>query len=314
MTTTTIDYAKLLNREPHQIDRELVGDFLRDKVVAITGAGGTIGAELARQCDTFDCRKVVLIERAEPALVQIERQMGSEYRAYVTDVTREQKIREVFEFEQPDIVFHTAAHKHVPKTEEDPDEALVNNYEGLKHTAQAAARTGVGTFILISTDKAVMPTSTLGLTKALAEKYIQYIDARCSTCAFASVRFGNVIGSSGSVVEVWQEQLERGEPLTVTDWGMTRYFMSLVEASGLVLEATATTCGGETFVLDMGEPVPLRTLAQAMVTANRLDPVDVLAHVTKTKRPGEKMHEVLVADGEQLEPTSVDGIQRVVRC
>jgi FlaA1/EpsC-like NDP-sugar epimerase len=309
MITTAMDYARLLTRKTHQIDRQLVNSFLRGKVVAVTGAGGTIGSALSNLTDTFDIERLILVERAEPALVRVENAINHPCRGYATDVTREKAIRQVFEYEEPDVVFHTAAHKHVPKTEEDPDEAILNNYTGLKYAALAASKSGCETFVYISTDKAVQPISTLGLTKALGEKYMRWINAR-SDCDFASVRFGNVIGSSGSVLEVWERQANSLEPLTITDPEMTRYFMTIEEAAGLTLSAASICDGGEVFVLDMGEPITIMDLMQRFAAMYG----EKLTYRTIKTRAGEKQDERLYTEDEHEEPSGIDGVSKAIRC
>jgi FlaA1/EpsC-like NDP-sugar epimerase len=301
-----MDVAALLGRTQVSLDTPELQRFLASKTVLVTGAGGSIGSEICRQIMKFCPRRLLLLERAENALFEVDRELrerwiGADLVPLLADITDENRIEKVFGQYSPDVVFHAAAHKHVPMMEHNPGEAVKNNVFGTKVVADAALACGSGAFVLISTDKAVNPTSVMGATKRCAELYIQSLNAPEST-RFVAVRFGNVLGSSGSVVPIFQKQIAAGGPVTVTHPEMKRYFMTIPEASQLVMQAGAIGNGGEIFVLDMGGPVKILDLAKGMIARAGLNEDDCPILFTGV-RPGEKLYEELAADDEQTLPT-----------
>ncbi|MGB9607794.1 MAG: UDP-N-acetylglucosamine 4,6-dehydratase family protein, partial [bacterium] len=297
----------LLPRLPAKVKIEEIASFLAGKVVLVTGAGGSIGGELSKQIASYPLKKLVLLGHGENSLFQIEQELREKSPSFpikvvVGDIRDREKMEYVFEKHKPDIVFHTAAHKHVPLMELNPDEAITNNVLGTKILAELAMRTGVEKFIYISTDKAVNPVSVMGAAKRVGEMLMKYFQGRSST-AFISVRFGNVLGSRGSVLEVFERQLNLGLPLTITDPAMERYFMSIPEAVSLILKAGEMGKGGEVFVLEMGEPVRIMDLAKrfARLKGKRLRNEDI--RITG-RRPGEKLREELIEEGEKTVPTA----------
>ncbi len=297
----------LLRREPVQLDEEVVSDSIRSQVVLVTGAGGSIGSELCRQICRFGPERLVLVERYENALFEIHRELLASFPQVVLDprvgdVCDIERLSQIFEATRPQIVFHAAAHKHVPMMEWNPGEAVKNNIGGTRTIADLSDRTGVQRFVLISTDKAVNPTSIMGATKRVAEIYIQALSQRSST-RFVTVRFGNVLGSNGSVIPIFKEQIARGGPITVTHPDMRRYFMTIPEASQLVLQAGAMGQGGEIFILDMGEPVRIVDLARDLITLSGLRPDDDIEIRFSGVRPGEKLFEELSTSSEQADTT-----------
>lgn len=314
-TREEIDVASLIGREPRAIDENRVAGVLRGRRVLITGSGGSIGSELARLAASFDPAELVLVERSENALFEIDRELrerfpGVNRRAVLHDVVDSERTDRLFAELSPEVVFHAAAHKHVPLMEDHPAHAVTNNFFGTKSVADASVAHGVGRFVLISSDKAVNPTSVMGATKRLAERYIQGLQPRARSTRFAMVRFGNVLGSASSVLPIWTSQLAAGRPVTVTDPRMTRYFMTIPEAASLVIQSasiqSADPQAAMVFVLDMGNPVSILSLATAFVEAHGLEPETSL--VTIGARPGEKLHEELCYNAERLVPTGVDGI------
>lgn len=306
----SVDPEKLLGRKPRKLDEEAIRQVLCDKVVMITGAGGSIGSELARVAARFGPRRLILVERSENALFEIDRELGErmphvDRAAVLHDVTDAARTLAVVMAYRPDIIFHAAAHKHVPMMEDHPAQAVENNFYGTRSIADAAARVGVGRFVMISTDKAVRPSSVMGATKRLAELYVQYLSERSDTL-FAMVRFGNVLGSACSVLPIWADQLARGRRITVTHPAMTRYFMTIPEAAGLVIQSAAyagLAGGGEVFLLDMGQPIRIVELARRFIRSHGLEPgVDVQIEFTGI-RPGEKLFEELAYDDEEMIPT-----------
>ena len=298
----------LLGRAPVCLVTPELQRFLAGKVVLVTGAGGSIGSEICRQIMKFCPRRLVLIDRAENALFEIDRELreqwiGADVRACVADVCDGVRIGSVFDEEGPEVVFHCAAHKHVPMMELNPGEAVKNNVMGTKVVADAAAEARrCAAFVMVSTDKAVNPTSVMGATKRCAELYVQSLNGRSDT-RFVAVRFGNVIGSSGSVVPIFRKQIEAGGPVTVTHPEMKRYFMTIPEASQLVMQAGAIGQGGEIFVLDMGEPIGILDLAREMIVRSGLRPGEDVEIRFTGVRPGEKLYEELAGDGERTRPT-----------
>lgn len=317
-----IDYSLLIDRPPKQMDAEAVREVIDGKRVCITGAGGSIGSELARIVSQFDPEQVQLIERSENALFEVDRQLAQKRpelprRAVLHDVVDAEGTLQWFDELQPQIIFHTAAHKHVPMMENHPAAAVDNNLFGTKSVADAADVIGAERFVLISTDKAVNPVSVMGATKRLAELYVQYLH-RQSVTGFSTVRFGNVLASSGSVLEIWSRQIAEGGPVTVTDPRMTRYFMTIPEAAALVIQSAALldegVDDGEVFLLDMGDPIRIVDLAMRFVEQHGLvaqlpDTPELAATpgmlpiVYAGIRPGEKLHEDLAFDAESMRPT-----------
>src|SRR3984957_1639115 len=304
-----VDVLDLLGRPAINLDTPELQRFLAGKRVLVTGAGGSIGAEICRQSLKFCPSRLVLLDQAENALFEIDRELnhrwvGADIVPYVADITDARRIRQVFAAESPQVVFHCAAHKHVPMMELHPGEAIKNNVLGTKIVADESAASAVNAFVMVSTDKAVNPTSVMGAAKRCAELYIQSLNNVDCRTRFVAVRFGNVLGSSGSVVPIFQKQIDAGGPVTVTHPDMKRYFMTIAEASQLVMQAGAIGRGGEIFVLDMGEPVRILDLAIEMIRRSGLRPhEDIIIQFTGV-RPGEKLSEELAGQNEQTQPTS----------
>jgi FlaA1/EpsC-like NDP-sugar epimerase len=300
----TID--DLLGRDAVELDLEGIGAFLRGKRVVVTGAGGSIGAELCRQICRFAPARLALVEQAENPLFYIHRELaqsrpGLDVVPCIADVADARRVGDLFEAFRPEVVFHAAAHKHVPMMEWNPGEAIKNNVFGTKVVADAADRAGAGAFVMISTDKAVNPTSIMGATKRVAELYVQALAANSRTM-FVAVRFGNVLGSAGSVIPVFKEQIKAGGPVTVTHPEMQRYFMTIPEACQLVMQAAAMGKGGEIFVLDMGKPVRIVDLAHDLIRLSGFSEEEIRIEFTGL-RPGEKMFEELSTGGENMAKT-----------
>ncbi|MEM7577941.1 MAG: SDR family NAD(P)-dependent oxidoreductase [Planctomycetota bacterium] len=299
-----LDLAALIDRKPRALDIDALTELISDRVVMITGAGGSIGSELARIVARFGPSKLVLLERSENALFEVHRQLRNapgtpKLEAVMHDVTHRQRTADLLLKIKPDVVLHAAAHKHVPMMEDHPAEAVENNLFGTRSIADAADAAGVDRFVMISTDKAVNPSSVMGGTKRLAEMYIRDLNGRSAT-RFGMVRFGNVLGSACSVLPIWSDQLKTGGPITVTHDAMTRYFMTIPEAAGLVLEAACLAEDGEVFLLDMGQPVRVRDMAERFLRLQGLEPGrDVDIQITGP-RPGEKLFEELAYDGEDM--------------
>lgn len=297
----------LLGRDPVNLDENVVGASLRSRVVVVTGAGGSIGSELCRQICRFGPARLVLIERFENALFEIHRELAAAFphlaiEPRVADICDADRVAHIFDDSKPDIVFHAAAHKHVPMMEWNPGEAVKNNVGGTRTLATLSDRYGVQRFVLISTDKAVNPTSVMGATKRVAEIYLQAFSHQSAT-RFVTVRFGNVLGSAGSVIPIFRQQIAAGGPVLVTHPEMQRYFMTIPEASQLVMQAGAMGQGGEIFILDMGKPVKIVDLARDLVTLSGLKPgTDIEIRFTGI-RPGEKLFEELSTEAECAEKT-----------
>jgi len=303
-----VDIEDLLGREPVSLDLAAIGDQLSGKRIVVTGAGGSIGSEMCRQIARFRPGRLILIEQAENALFQIHRELIAAHPALdivpiVADICDAARIRSVFDLHRPSTVFHAAAHKHVPMMECNPGEAIKNNVVGTRTIALAADAFGVDKMVMISTDKAVNPTSVMGCSKRVAEIIVQHLASR-SRVQFVTVRFGNVLGSSGSVIPIFREQIASGGPVTVTHPEMTRYFMTIPEASQLVLQAGTMGHGGEIYVLEMGEPVKILDLATNMITLSGLRVGEEIEIVFTGTRPGEKLYEELLIDGEHVSATS----------
>jgi FlaA1/EpsC-like NDP-sugar epimerase len=302
-----VQIEDLLGRDPVKLDDENLHDFLTGRTVMVTGAGGSIGSELVRQIINYRPKCILLVERAEFFLFQIGRELqdigGIEFVPLIADVGDEPRIREIFERYHPEVIFHAAAHKHVPLMELNAVEAIKNNVLATRCLGELAGHFGVRDFVMISTDKAVNPTSVMGASKRIAEIMVQGLNQQYET-NYVAVRFGNVLGSAGSVVPIFRDQIRRGEAITVTDKEMTRYFMTIPEASQLVLQAGALGKGGEIFILDMGEPVKIVNLAEDMIRLSGLTPYEDIDIVFTGVRKGEKLFEELEITGENLDKTN----------
>ncbi|CAI8863047.1 putative polysaccharide biosynthesis protein EpsC [Bacillus sp. IT-79MI2] len=298
-----VQVEDLLGREPVELDIESISDFITNKVILVTGAGGSIGSEICRQIAHFNPKQLILLGHGENSIYSIEMELKELYgdtdiifTTEIADVQDDMKMMSVMSQYHPQVVYHAAAHKHVPLMERNPEEAIKNNLIGTTNVATAASWHGVETFVMISTDKAVNPTSVMGATKRLAEMVIQNLDKTSST-KFVAVRFGNVLGSRGSVIPLFKKQIKQGGPVTVTDPKMIRYFMTIPEASKLVIQAGALAKGGEIFILDMGDPVKIVDLAKNLITlsGNSLDEIQIKF---TGMRPGEKLFEELLKKEE----------------
>jgi FlaA1/EpsC-like NDP-sugar epimerase len=296
----------LLGRDPINIKNTDLENQYDNKVIIITGAAGSIGSEISRKISLYNYKKIILVDNAESALYNIQqefRQQGLEnIDAIVADVRNKTRIDQIFNQYKPKIVFHAAAYKHVPLMENNPFEAVSVNIGGTKNVADVSVKHSVDKFVLISTDKAVNPTNVMGATKRIAELYVTCLKGKGNT-KFITTRFGNVLGSNGSVIPLFKKQIETGGPLTVTHKDITRYFMTIPEACQLVLEAAAMGNGSEIFVFDMGEPIKIFNLATNMIVLSGLRyPEDIQINITGL-RPGEKIYEELLADGENTKKT-----------
>lgn len=303
-----VDIADLLGRDPVKLDDQGIRKFLSGRRVLVTGAGGSIGSELVRQIARFSPLELILVERSEFALYKIDEEMGRLYpdlqrKPILADVTDGGRIRDVFKAHKPQVVVHAAAHKHVPLVEQNPGEAVKNNVFGTLTVGEIAGEFGVETFLLVSTDKAVNPTSVMGATKRATELVGQMLGKRFPT-KYVAVRFGNVLDSAGSVIPRFREQIARGGPVTVTHPEMRRYFMTIPEAAQLVLQAAAIGKGGEIFLLDMGEPVKIVDLATDLITLSGFKPHEDIEIVFTGMRPGEKLFEELGTTEEKVDKTS----------
>jgi len=298
-----VQVEDLLGRDPVWVDLEEVAHYLKGQVVLVTGAGGSIGSELCRQIVRFSPSQLILTGHGENSIFDIQQELKQHpIFTEIFDIKDQQKVNIIFERYKPSVVFHAAAHKHVPLMEANPEEALKNNILGTNNLAQAADRTGVKTFVLISTDKAVNPTSIMGASKRIAEMIIQDYNYKSET-KFVAVRFGNVLGSRGSVIPTFKSQITAGGPVTVTDPRMTRYFMTIPEASQLVIQAGSMATGGEIFILDMGKPVKIIDLARDLIRLSGLEPDKDIKIVITGTRPGEKLFEELLTSEEGTSAT-----------
>ncbi len=302
-----VDIEDLLGREAVTLDQRSLQELLTGRVVMVTGSGGSIGSELCRQIAKFKPSQLLLVEQAENALFDIHRELLAKFPAVnlipcIADICDSRRMEAVFERYKPSVVLHAAAHKHVPMMEANPGEAIKNNVGGTRKLADLSHAHDVDCFVMISTDKAVNPTSVMGASKRIAEIYVQAMSQRSKT-RFVAVRFGNVLGSAGSVLPIFREQIAKGGPVTVTHPEMRRYFMTIPEASQLVLQAGAMGRGGEIFVLDMGEPVKIVDLARDLITLSGLKPgIDIEIQFSGV-RPGEKLFEELNAADENSDKT-----------
>ncbi len=303
-----VEIEDLLGREPIQINTAEVLDYVHGKTVLVTGGGGSIGSELCRQIAAHQPRQLVMLDIYENSIYEIQQELLRRYPemdmvVLIASVRNTRRIQAVFEQYRPDIVYHAAAHKHVPLMEESPNEAVKNNVMGTLKTAQAADKCGAEKFVLISTDKAVNPTNVMGATKRICEMVIQMMNQKSRT-NFVAVRFGNVLGSNGSVIPLFKKQIAEGGPVTVTHPDIIRYFMTIPEAVSLVLQAGAYAKGGEIFVLDMGEPMKILDLAQNLIKLSGYRVGEDIEIRFTGLRPGEKMYEELLMDEEGLKQTA----------
>jgi len=314
-----VEVEDLLGREPVEVDIASIADYVKEEVVLVTGAGGSIGAELCRQIARVGPTRLVLVDNGEPALFEIERELVDErdFRAtaaVLADAGNPTKIRQVFEKYRPGVVFHAAAYKHVPLMEANPLEAVRNNTLVTRSVADIAVEFGAKRFVLVSTDKAVNAKTVMGQSKALCEWIVEAWGHRPDTgTRFCGVRFGNVLGSSGSVIPIFRKQMARGGPLTVTHPEMTRYFMTIPEAVQLVIQAGAIGGRGRVYVLDMGEPVRIVDLAETMIKLSGKEPGRDVGIEFVGARPGEKLHEELWSADETMGPTEHEAIMLVTR-
>lgn len=293
-----IDISDLLRREPKDLDKPRIHRFLQNKTILITGAGGSIGSELSRQCIEYGISKLILIDHSEFNLYSLQEELASRQvsmRFCLVNVLDREQLEKLLAEEKPSIVFHAAAYKHVPIVEENPFEGITNNVQGTINVAQAAQKYGVEKFILISTDKAVRPTNVMGASKRIAEIYIQNLNSKSKT-EFVAVRFGNVLGSSGSVIPKFIDQINKGGPVTVTHPEVTRYFMLISEAVQLVLQAASLGNGSEIFILNMGKPVRISEMAEDLIFLSGREPYRDIRIEFTGLRPGEKLYEELLID------------------
>lgn len=300
----TIDVVDLLGRDEVKLDIESIKDQITDKVILVTGAGGSIGSEICRQIIQFNPAKLLLLGHGENSIYLIDRELRTHHQncpteivPIIADIQDREKINEIMEQYHPDIVYHAAAHKHVPLMEYNPKEAVKNNIFGTKNVAEAAKAAKVKNFVMVSTDKANNPPNVMGSTKRIAEMIVTGLNEEGCT-KFSVVRFGNILGSRGSVIPVFREQIAQGGPITVTDFRMTRYFMTIPEASRLVIQSGALAKGGEIFILDMSEPVKIVDLAKNMIRLSGYSE-DEIEIIETGIRPGEKLYEELLLDKER---------------
>lgn len=304
----------ILGREPVKVELKKFADYISGKVVLVTGAGGSIGSELCRQISRLEPKLLVGIDQSESGLFEIEQELSREggfaLKAIIADITNHARMEAILKKFRPSVIFHAAAYKHVPLMETNPIEAIRNNLLGTKRLAETAIQCGTERFVFISTDKAVEPVGVMGTSKALTEKLVLTL-AQGSRTKFMIVRFGNVLASSGSVVPLFKRQIAQGGPVTVTHPEMTRYFMTIPEAMQLVIQAGAVGQGGETFILDMGEPVPIVEMARNMIKLSGFEPEKDIPIVFSGIRPGEKLAEKLFWDDEDVSPTEHEKILAV---
>ena len=301
-----VQVEDLLGREEIGLDIESIATYVTNKTVLVTGAGGSIGSEICRQLTNFNPKKLILLGHGENSIYSIEMELKGkshlsniQFITEIADVQDESKMLAMMAQYKPDVVYHAAAHKHVPLMERNPEEAIKNNIIGTKNVAYAAHLMNVSTFVMVSTDKAVNPTSVMGASKRLAEMIVQHMDQKSMT-KFVTVRFGNVLGSRGSVVPLFKKQIEQGGPVTVTHPDMQRYFMTIPEASRLVIQAGALASGGEILILDMGEPVKIVDLAINLIKLSGYT-IEDIGITFSGIRPGEKLYEELLHNGEELD-------------
>ncbi|WP_394866651.1 polysaccharide biosynthesis protein [Paraclostridium bifermentans] len=308
-----VQIEDLLGRDPVKVNLDEISGYLQNKVVLVTGGGGSIGSELCRQVSSLNPKQLIILDNYENNAYAIQQELVRKYGmslnliTVIASIREEKRMDDIFKKYKPDVVFHAAAHKHVPLMEKSPSEAVKNNIFGTKNVAVLADKYNVKRFVLISTDKAVNPTNIMGATKRAAEMIIQTMNEKSET-EFVAVRFGNVLGSNGSVIPLFKKQIEEGGPITITHPEITRYFMTIPEAVQLVIQAGAMTKGGEIFVLDMGEPVKIVDLAKNLIKLSGFEPdVDIFIEFTGL-RPGEKLYEELLMSEEGLTDTSHEKI------
>ena len=300
-----VEIEDLLGREPIEVDFNLMGSYIQDSTILVTGAGGSIGSELCRQIANIRPKKLIMLDNYENNLYSIQQELIRKYGdsikmiAVVASIREQKRIEKIFDKYRPEVVFHAAAHKHVPLMENSPGEAIKNNIFGTLNVAMLSSKYNVKRFLLISTDKAVNPTNVMGATKRAAEMIIQSLNEESKT-EFVAVRFGNVLGSNGSVIPLFKKQIEEGGPVTVTHPKIIRYFMTIEEAVGLVIQAGGMAKGGEIFVLDMGEPVKILDLAKNLIRLSGFEPDVDIKIVFTGLRPGEKLYEELLMSEEGL--------------
>lgn len=304
-----VEVEDLLGRDPVELDMDMISNELTNKTILVTGAGGSIGSEICRQVCNFYPERIILLGHGENSIYLINRELRNRFGKNVdivpiiANVQNRARMFEIMETYKPYAVYHAAAHKHVPLMEDNPEEAVRNNILGTKNTAEAAKNAEVKKFVMISTDKAVNPPNVMGASKRIAEMIIQSLNDETHRTNFVAVRFGNVLGSRGSVIPLFKSQIEEGGPVTVTHPEMTRYFMTIPEASRLVLQAGALAEGGEVFVLDMGEPVKIVDLARNLIKLSGKKEDDIRITYTGI-RPGEKMFEELM-NKDEVHPEQV---------
>lgn len=296
-----ISFETLLKREPVSLDTQLLTEKVKNKTILITGAGGSIGSEICRQLIQYQPEKLLLLGHGENSIYEIHQELQGidtepSLIQIIADIRDRQKITEIIRNYRPDIIYHTAAHKHVPLMEHNPHEAVMNNILGTQCVGEIASQFGVESFVMVSSDKAVNPTNVMGATKRLCEMVVQRLSSTSQT-KFSSVRFGNVLGSRGSVIPLFRKQILAGGPVTVTDPRMTRYFMTIKEAASLVLQASSLANGGEIFVLDMGKAVKIADLARNLIELSGYSLSDISIEYTGI-RDGEKLYEELLLDSE----------------
>ena len=306
-----MDYNKLLGRDPITTDLNSIQDYIKGKRILVTGGAGSIGSEIVRQLVNFGASSVTVFDNAEASMFHLEQEISRTFpKAHIKyvmgDVRDKYRLEEVFDSFKPSIVFHAAAYKHVPMMESNPVEAIKTNVLGTMNVSNIAYMNEVEKFVMVSTDKAVNPTNVMGATKRIAELYTQFIETKSAT-KFVITRFGNVLGSEGSVIPTFIEQIERGGPVSVTHKEVIRYFMTIPEACQLVLQASALGNGGEVFLFDMGEPVSINDLAKSLIkhfkSKAKIEYIGL--------RPGEKLYEELLCDGENMVPTDDHNIMKL---
>lgn len=308
--TTKINVEDLLGREPVELDKSALEGFIRDKVCMVTGGGGSIGSELCRQIMHYSPKLLIIVDIYENNAYDIQQELimngvadASNLKVLIASVRDEKKMEKIFAEYTPQLVFHAAAHKHVPLMETSPEEAVKNNVFGTYNVAFLSDKYGAEKFVLVSTDKAVNPTNVMGATKRCCEMIVQYFSEVSENTEYVAVRFGNVLGSNGSVIPLFKKQIENGKPLTITHPDIIRYFMTIPEAVSLILTAGSMAAGGEIFVLDMGEPVKILTLAENLIKVYGKKPYEDVKIIFTGLRPGEKLYEELLMSEEGLQKT-----------
>lgn len=309
-----VNVEDLLGRDPVRLDNSHVNAIINDKCILVTGGGGSIGSELCRQIMAYQPKRLIIFDIYENGAYAIEQELLNQYgnidiiHVYIGSVRDIDRLREVFEIERPQIVFHAAAHKHVPLMEHSPCEAIKNNVVGTHNVVTVSDEMGVERFVMISTDKAVNPTNVMGATKRMGEMIIQSFQKHSKT-HFSAVRFGNVLGSNGSVIPLFQQQISHGGPVRVTHKDITRFFMTISEAVSLILQSAARSNGGEIFILDMGQPVRIDDLARDMIRLSGHEPDVDIPIIYRGLRPGEKLYEEVLMDEEGLNESGIDGVK-----